>query len=410
MTPEFALDIRPILASLMRNKTASLLIVLEIALSCAIICNAVFVIGQRFNQIQRSSGIVEQDLVSITTSSLLPGGNDEARRQQDLRILAAVPGVVSASSVNQVPYGDNVWASGISLAPDQTRPTVHASNYMDDGTLLQTLGTRVLEGRAFNADEYIDNSAMRAEGAQGVPVVLLAAGLARKLFPEGSAVGKDIYIWDSRPTRVVGVIDDLMAPGSSYGFTSSHDSMVFPVRVANGGYAVRTTPGRADEVLEAAVKALLRDEPNRLIESKGTLVQMRRDFYKRDRSVIWLLASVSAALLAVTAFGIVGMASFWVQQRTRQIGIRRALGATRGDILRYFQLENFLLTTLGVILGLLLAYTLNLLLMERYELARLPLIYLPVSAVLLWLLGQVAVLGPARRAAAIAPAVATRSA
>jgi putative ABC transport system permease protein len=122
-----------------------------------------------------------------------------------------------------------------------------------------------------------------------------------------------------------------------------------------------------------------------------------------------MLVIVCVALLVVTALGIVGLASFWVQQRTKQIGVRRALGATRGQILRYFQTENFLLATLGIVLGMLLAYAINQLLMGKYELPRLPAIYLPVGAVVLWLLGQVAVLGPARRAAAVPPAVATRS-
>jgi putative ABC transport system permease protein len=114
--------------------------------------------------------------------------------------------------------------------------------------------------------------------------------------------------------------------------------------------------------------------------------------------------------LVVTALGIVGLASFWVQQRTKQIGIRRALGATRGQILRYFQTENFLLATVGIVLGMLLAYSINLWLMSAYELPRMPIAYLPIGAVLLWLLGQVAVFGPAYRAAAVPPAVATRSA
>src|SRR5690606_19364891 len=114
--------------------------------------------------------------------------------------------------------------------------------------------------------------------------------------------------------------------------------------------------------------------------------------------------------LGVTAFGIVGLANFWVQQRNKQIGIRRALGATRRDILRYFQLENFMLATIGIVLGMGLAYGLNQVLMERYELARLPLLYLPVGAVVLWALGQAAVYWPARRAASVPPAVATRSA
>ena len=124
----------------------------------------------------------------------------------------------------------------------------------------------------------------------------------------------------------------------------------------------------------------------------------------------WLLVAVCVALLIVTALGIVGLASFWVQQRSKQIGVRRALGATRRQILRYFQTENFLLASLGIVIGMALAYGINQMLMGKYELARLPLYYLPVGAVLLWLLGQISVLGPAMRAASVPPAVATRSA
>jgi putative ABC transport system permease protein len=78
-------------------------------------------------------------------------------------------------------------------------------------------------------------------------------------------------------------------------------------------------------------------------------------------------------------------------------------------VLRYFQTENFLLATFGIALGMLGAYGINQLLMSHYELARLPAIYLPVGAVALWLLGQLAVFAPARRAASVPPAVATRS-
>jgi len=113
--------------------------------------------------------------------------------------------------------------------------------------------------------------------------------------------------------------------------------------------------------------------------------------------------------LLVTALGIIGLASFWVAQRRRQIGVRRALGATRGDILRYFQTENFLIVSIGIMLGMVLAYGLNLWLMRAYELPRLPLYYLPMGMVVLWLLGQLAVLAPALRAAAVPPVVATRT-
>jgi putative ABC transport system permease protein len=85
------------------------------------------------------------------------------------------------------------------------------------------------------------------------------------------------------------------------------------------------------------------------------------------------------------------------------------LGATRADILRYFQTENFLIVTFGIVIGMLLAYGLSLWLMLHYELPRLPLFYLPVGALALWAIGQLAVLGPALRAAAVPPVVATRT-
>jgi len=142
---------------------------------------------------------------------------------------------------------------------------------------------------------------------------------------------------------------------------------------------------------------------------KKTFAEVRADYFKQDRAMAFLLVGVSLALLVITGLGIVGLASFWVQQRTRQIGIRRALGATRGNILRYFQVENFILATIGIVLGMGLAYAINLWLMHKYAVPRLPGTFLPIGAGLLWLLGQLAVLGPAMRASMIAPATATRS-
>jgi putative ABC transport system permease protein len=161
--------------------------------------------------------------------------------------------------------------------------------------------------------------------------------------------------------------------------------------------------------LAFAADALNRLDGNRILRHPQSFAHMRSDYFSRDRTMIGLLLAAAIGLLLVTAFGIAGLASFWVQQRRRSIDIRRAIGATRSDILRYFQTENFLIVGLGIALGIALACVLNALLMQRYELPRLPLAYLPIGAVALWLLGQFAVLGPALRAAAVPPMVATRS-
>jgi len=174
---------------------------------------------------------------------------------------------------------------------------------------------------------------------------------------------------------------------------------------------LRAEPAQLQQVLRDAPAALAKIAPDAVFDKMASrsIGALRDGYFQADRAMAGILIGVIAALLLVTALGIVGLASFWVAQRRRQIGIRRAIGATRGDILRYFQIENFLIVTFGIVLGMLLAYALNLLLMMQYELPRLPLYYLPVGALILWVLGQLAVLGPALRAAAVPPVVATRS-
>jgi putative ABC transport system permease protein len=408
------MEIRPILSTLGRHKTAAALIVLEVALSCAIVCNALFMIGNRLERMHRISGLAEDQIVRVQITGIGQDENSAARTREDLAALRALPGVKAASMVNEVVYGNSSWSSSINLAKDQDRPTVNATVYMADEQFVDTLGLHVVAGRAFLPDEFLDFDPTRAAtGNRGVPAVIITRSLAERLFPGQNALGKSIYSWGDFPIPIVGIVDHLMRPNDEGGEVASQYSMVFPFRISYGlgsNYLLRTDPSHRAEVQKAAVAALMKNSPNRLVMNQGTLTDLRADYYKRDRSMAWMLVIAIAALLVVTALGIVGLASFWVQQRTRQIGVRRALGATRGQILRYFQTENFLLVTAGLVLGMLLAYALNQLLMAKGGLPRLPLYYLPAGAVVLWLLGQCSVLGPARRASSVPPAIATRSA
>ena len=174
-------------------------------------------------------------------------------------------------------------------------------------------------------------------------------------------------------------------------------------------YLIRTRPQDRQRVLTAAIATLKQADPARVITQARRYDEIRSDYFKDDHAMAGMLVSVIVAVLLVTGLGIVGLASFWVAQRRKQIGIRRALGATRADILHYFQTENFLIVTFGIVVGMAMAYGISLLLMMHYELPRLPLSYLPIGAVALWVIGQLAVLGPAMRAAAVPPVVATRS-
>jgi len=408
------MDIRPILSTLRRHKTAAALIVLEIALACAIVCNALFLIGNRIETLHRPSGIAESELVTVSLGGIGQQVNAAARTREDLAALRAVPGVRNATVLNQVPFVHYSSNTSLSLTPDQERPTLNAAQYMAEEGTLQTLGLRLAAGRDFTPDEYLDlETAQTDRDAQkkGTAIILNRA-TAEKMFPGQNALGKTLYIGQI-PVRVVGIVDTLARPAATSGLAEIDYAMLLPLRLnyTKGLYVLRVTdPARRQEVLTAATAALMKVDSSRLVLKQQTYAEIRDEYFQGDRAMVWLLGAVCIALLIVTALGIVGLASFWVQQRTRQIGIRRALGATRGQILRYFQTENFLLASTGIVLGMLLAYAINQWLMGKYELPRLPLYYLPFGALTLWLLGQIAVFAPARRAAAVPPAVATRSA
>ena len=408
------MDIRPILSTLMRHKIASLLIVLEIALTCAIVCNALFLIGERLDRMNQPSGVADTELVRIQAASLRQlSDNDDLNKSISLEYLDAlrkVPGVTQATLASQLPFGGSSNNSSVNLSSGQERPTLNATVYMDEGNLLETFGLRLLSGRDFASDEYQDLAVLQNAGDSAqIPTAIINRGMAEKLFPGQNAVGKVFYSWTDAPTRVIGVVEELARPNSA---GDGPYTMIFPLRDYSPGrhFVLRTETGRRAEVLKSALAALKKVDPNLLIINQDTFSDIRAGYFEQDRSMAWMLMTVIAALLVVTALGIIGLASFWVQQRTKQIGVRRALGATKGQVLRYFQTENFLLVTVGIALGMLLAYAINQLLISKYELSRLPLFYLPIGAVALWMLGQVAVYGPARRAAQVPPAIATRSA
>lgn len=405
------MSIRPIVSALLRHKTSAALIVLEVAICCAIISNILFLTAIRVERLGRESGLQEDRLVRIEMGTAKQDGNPAMLTLEDIAVLRAIPSVESVTVVNQVPYVKSSWNSPVNLAQVQEEPTLSAAVYLADEAFFHTLGLRIIEGRTFAAGEYLDWATLNAQDSQiNIAGAIVTSTLAARLFPGENSVGKMIYTWGDKPVRVIGVVERLMVPDDQGRADVSQYAVVLPVRIPfdMGSYLILTQPERRDEVLAAATVALKHNAADRVLISRAVYSDLRRDFYSEDRSMALVLCIACAFLLLITALGIVGLSSFWVEQRTRQIGVRRALGATRWQILVYFQIENFVLVSAGIMLGMTLAYGINLFLMAHYELPRLPALYLPIGAAVLWLLGQLSVLWPASRAATISPAAATR--
>jgi putative ABC transport system permease protein len=403
------MQIKPILSALRKHRLSTILIALEIALACAVLCNACFIISQRVSAMHIVSGVDEAALASVQ----LTGYESAQAADVDARALAAlraVPGVESVSLLNSIPFGSRRGTAGISTDAAGEHFGGVIEFFVGGPGSLQTLGAKVIAGRAPQPDDFHAFTSLMPDGGS----VQITQALAEHLWPGADPLGKEIWSLKSH-YRVVGVLKNLVRPDPTGWSSEQRQWSVFlpaqPGPYLTGSYLLRANPGDLPRVLRDALAAVAKAVPEVVIdrEASRTLPDLRHDVFKNDRVMAGMLVGVIFAMLMVTALGIVGLASFWVQQRRRQIGIRRAIGATRRDILHYFQTENFLIVSGGIVLGMVLAFALNLMLMKHYELPRLPLYYLPVGALVLWALGQLAVLGPALRAAAVPPVVATRS-
>ncbi len=401
------MEIRPILSALMRSKVSMILIGLQVALTLAIVCNALFIISQRLDLMDRDSGMNEADTFWFSSTGFAAGFDASAVQKADLALLRGLPGVVDASPTNTLPLTGGGWNTGVNLEPSQRTATTLMALYLVDDHALRTFGVELVAGRNFRPEEIQEV----AFGDQLRPkVILVTRALAERAFPDGHAIGKHLYIDETEPSTIIGIVERLQQPWAD-SETIEYSTFV-PVFMPYGNFApyvVRTEPGRRDEVMKTVEQKLAEANSGRIIGRMRPMENIRRNAYSGDRAMAIILGTVIVALLAITALGIVGMASFWVAQRTRQIGTRRALGATRRDILRHFQTENFIITTFGLVVGALLAYAFSFWLMLQYQAPRLPWHYVPIGVVCLWLLGQLAVLGPALRASRVPPAVATRS-
>lgn len=406
------MELRPILSAMLRNRTGAVLVALQVAITMAVLVNAAFIINDRMKLLAQPAGVDVDRLITILIYAFDPNYDWDGERRQDLDTLRNLPGVEAATTMNSLPLSDSGWSSGWLTEEGNVDSDVSSGMYMVDEFGLETLGMELREGRWFRDDEVkiIDFTS----GGDFVDSVIVTETLAKKMFPGESAVGKPLFLENGDSVTIVGVTSDVACPWPKFAedeVGGLYNTTFLPGRGSPSvaRYVVRAGADEAANLAPAIEKALTDRGSGRVVMNLKLHREIVDETYGGDIAMIRMLVTVIVLLLAVTSLGVVGLASFNVRSRTKQIGTRRAVGARRRDILRYFLLENAVMTGIGVALGTVLTFALNLWLVENYDLARLDPTWVPLGILGLLLLGQIATLAPARRASLIPPAVATRT-
>lgn len=397
-----------ILRALARNKIGAMLIALQIALTMAIMVNAIFMIQDRQQQMQRASGLDEANTFYLTNTIFGQDYNIISHLQTDLNMIRNTPGVVDAIQINAVPLSGSGWSMALQHQPGEDQDAVGSAIYMVDEHAINSLGLELIAGTNFSqADVEI-----RKDGQSTWPAkTIISKAFAENLYPDDwqSAIGKTVYISQNQPLQIIGVIKAMQAPWN--GWNGVERSMLVPFhREAKGGYYfIRTEPGQRDALMPIIEKALAESDKERIIRRVTTVEETRKRSYQQQNATNKILMTVVITLTLITGFGIVGLAIFSINRRTKQIGTRRALGATKGQVMRYFMMENFLISCLGISIGSVGAIALNMWLVNRFNLSPISFELVAFGVVALFIVGQLAVLYPARKAALIPPATATRT-
>jgi len=397
----------PMISAMMRSKTGPFLVALQIAVTLAIVINSVYIILQRVEKMNRDPGM-DVDNVIVTYVRGFGADFDVVDSiTNDIDLMKSIPGVVAATVSNHVPLSGSGSGTGLRTVPDETIEPISTARYRWSEEGLDALGVELSRGRNFLPEEI--NYILPESSPGAPPSVLITQELADDLFGDEEALGKTVYWGSMEPSAVVGIIGNMH--GSWVNWDKLGNVVIQPGKPAytTNKYIARVEPGMSDELIPIIEQKLGDSNRQRVVKSVRSLEELAARSYRRDRGMAIILSIVIALLVGLTALVIVGMSSFHVTQRTKQIGTRRALGATRSDIIYQFVFEIWLITAAGAALGALLTVALAYWLEVSFQLPRLDWLYLPMGITILWILSSLAVIEPARRAANVSPAVATRS-
>ena len=398
-------EIRPIFNALRRSKAGAIMLLFQIAITTAIVSNAAFIIYERLTYLNQETGYPEHELFHFKVLSFSDNENYNQQIELDETLLRNIPGVINASTFNAVPLTGSGSSTGFSVVPEPEEGLGTNAAYIEaDENALETLGVKVMAGRNFTKDDVV----VAESPEQLATVAIVSKKFMDTLFPEGDGLGKTVYSGVD-PIKIIGVVEQMKGPWLRSTVADHVVILPYVEGTARQKFVVRTHANERASIMRQIEDIMLERNNQRVISDLEGLDKAKQDYNASDTLMLRMLLVLIVVLIAVTALGNFGLTMFNISKRTKQIGTRRAIGARKSAIVRYFLIENTLVCTSGLILGCIGAIVLARQLMEMYSLPALDYNYVVYTAVFVLLISLIAVIVPAIRAANISPSIATRT-
>jgi putative ABC transport system permease protein len=394
-----SLEIGPILRASVRHRSAFVVVVLQLAASFAVLACLLVAASWLGSLGHAPLGFDQQDLIAVESRGVHDSadpGQAERRRRVELAQLAALPEVVAVA---------RLWPAlaDVDSMPSRLIPLVAGDAPQGKGVIAWTAYTSAGIAQVLNL------SVVEGVAVGGPETVVITRGLRELLFGPGvSALGRRIGAHDGLPATVAGVVEDLQL---REGFWPFARALMFrftaPPDLRGERLLLRAVAGHRPSAL-TAVKAALTPSGPRHVSSVNPLTPSLWPLTRTTDGIRTVLLLLGLSVAAIALIGALAVTSFVVAERRRSIGIRRAVGATRWDIFRYFLVESTITSALGSGLGLGATYALVALTRASLPQALINMGHLAATAVLLWAIATLAALVPAHRAARLSPALAAQ--
>jgi len=402
---------RAVSGSRRQQRLRGTLVVVEVALALLLLAGSGLLLKSFANLRNLELGFDPERLLTMSVRLPAIGYKEPAARvnyfQQTLDNLHHLPGVEAAGICFSLPMTgdgatDPVWIEGQADPPTGEEPVLRGGSV--SANYFKAMGITFRWGRAFTEDEVW----------QGRPVIIVNEAFARRFFPGENPVGKRVKVGVRNPpySTIVGVVANHIQPGIDnliweemfYPYVNTADP---PLGVMN--LVVKTT-GEPAAMSSAIINETRKTDRLTTITNVRTMDELRATALQSDRFNLWLLGSFALLALLLAALGIYGVMTYTTAQRTRELGIRLALGAQTGDVLRLVTSQGMKLAFIGVVLGLLGSFALTRLLESLlFEVGTTDPLTFSLVTVLLAVVSFAACYIPARRATRVDPLIALRS-